>query len=112
MGDTSPTLDQTARSIDVNDPDSPVLFLGVKENHKDYLLAGDVFLLTSREDYSSLAGMEAFECGSPVICFQGVGDLCTLMTPDIGVVVDFEDTKAMAEALVDLLSDRSGGRAA
>ena len=55
MGDTSPTLDQTARSIDVNDPDSPVLFLGVKENHKDYLLAATCFLLTSREDYSSLA---------------------------------------------------------
>jgi glycosyltransferase involved in cell wall biosynthesis/predicted HAD superfamily hydrolase len=92
-------------------PENPILFLGEKTNHKDYFLACDVFLLTMREGYSSLASLEAYECGLPVICFQGVGVLAEFVTPDIGAVVDFEDTQAMAEALADILKDEDRRKA-
>ncbi|GAB6038016.1 hypothetical protein JCM15519_25750 [Fundidesulfovibrio butyratiphilus] len=105
IGGKSPAPDLDYALLGMDDPDSPVRFLGAKANYKDYLLASDLFLLASREDYSSLAGMEAYECGSPAVCFAGVGEFCQLITPDIGVVVDFEDTRAMARAVTDLIAD-------
>jgi glycosyltransferase involved in cell wall biosynthesis len=105
IGGISPETDHSRRLISLDDPECPVSFLGNKDNFKDYLIAADAYLLTSREDYSSLASLEACECSTPVICFRNVGILAGFITPDIGSVVDFEDTQAMAGALLDLLAD-------
>lgn len=111
MGREFPEEKNSELLLAADDPENPVLFIGERKNYKDYFFACDVFLLTAREGYASLAAMEAYECGSPVICFNGVANMAAFITSDIGVMVDYEDTQAMARALADLLADPAGLKA-
>ncbi|HMQ08529.1 MAG TPA: rhamnan synthesis F family protein [Saprospiraceae bacterium] len=76
-----------------------VHFLGILENPKDYLAAGDIFFLSSREDPYPLVCLEAAECGLPVICFDGAGGMPEFVGEDCGKIVPFLDTDQAAEAI-------------
>jgi len=83
--------------------DSYVTFLGLKQNSKDYLCLGDIFLLPSREDPFPLVALEAAECGLPVICFDSVaGGMPDFVEDDAGIIVPFEDVGAMAAAVMQM----------
>lgn len=87
--------------------DDHVTFLGLKKNVRDYLSAGDIFLLPSREDPFPLVALEAAECGLPIICFdRAAGGMADFVLDDAGVVVPFLDVNAMASALDRLKNDR------
>ena len=91
-------------------------FTGPTPTPKDYFLAGDLFTLPSREDCVSLVGLEACECGLPVVCFEGAGDLPAFVHPEAGLAVPHGDVRAMTEAVVALVLDaprrKALGRAA
>ena len=83
-----------------------VRFLGEAQDARSYFAAGDLFLLTSREDPFPLVCLEAADCGLPIVCFDKAGGMPDFVQDDAGYVVPFEDTKAMAEKLVALCFDR------
>ncbi|MCX6251662.1 MAG: glycosyltransferase [Bacteroidetes bacterium] len=85
--------------------DKYITFLGRKDNVMEYLRAGDVFLLPSREDPFPLVCLEAAQKGLPVICFRDAGGMPEFVEEDAGFVVPFEDTSAMAERIVTLQND-------
>ncbi|MHB8881377.1 MAG: glycoside hydrolase family 99-like domain-containing protein [Thermodesulfovibrionales bacterium] len=82
-----------------------VTFLGIKENPKEFFQAGDVFLLTSREDPFPLVALEAAECGLPVVCFSDAGGMPDFVADDVGFIVPYEDAEAMAEKVVVLMEN-------
>jgi glycosyltransferase involved in cell wall biosynthesis len=83
-----------------------VRFLGEAQDARSYFAAGDVFLLTSREDPFPLVCLEAADCGLPIVCFDKAGGMPDFVQDDAGYVVPFEDTKAMAEKLIALCFNR------
>ena len=82
-----------------------VTFLGRKENPKEYLRLGDVFVLPSREDPFPLVALEAADCGLPIICFENAGGTPELVDGDAGYVVPYEDVKTMASKLTHLMDN-------
>jgi O-antigen biosynthesis protein len=83
-----------------------VRFLGEAQDARSYFAAGDLFLLTSREDPFPLVCLEAADCGLPIVCFDKAGGMPDFVQDDAGYVVPFEDTRAMAEKLIALCFNR------
>lgn len=79
-----------------------VCFLGEVEDARSYFAAGDLFLLTSREDPFPLVCLEAADSGLPIVCFDKAGGMPDFVENDAGYVVPPGDTKAMAEKVVFL----------
>jgi glycosyltransferase involved in cell wall biosynthesis len=71
---------------------------------REWLAAGDVFVLPSREDAFPLAAVEAALAGVPILCFRsgGIGDL---VCDDAGAMVPYPDLEAMATWLIDWHDD-------
>lgn len=71
---------------------------------REWLAAGDVFVLPSREDAFPLAAVEAALAGVPILCFRsgGIGDL---VRDDAGAMVPYPDLEAMATWLIDWHDD-------
>lgn len=82
-----------------------ITFLGIKKNPREYLSAGDIFILPSREDPFPLVALEAADCGLPVLCFDGAGGMPDFVEDDAGYVVPYEDVSAMADKVGLLLGD-------
>ncbi len=87
--------------------DSYVTFLGLKNNPREYLRAGDLFLLPSREDPFPLVALEAAEWGLPVICFADAGGMPDFVGEDAGFVVPHGDVEAMAEKVALLMGNET-----
>jgi glycosyltransferase involved in cell wall biosynthesis/SAM-dependent methyltransferase len=83
--------------------DKYVTFLGFKDNPREYMQAGDVFLLSSREEPVGLVGLEAAECGLPVICFADAGGMPDFVGDDAGFIVPYGDVEAMAGKVAVLI---------
>jgi glycosyltransferase involved in cell wall biosynthesis len=82
-----------------------VTFLGLKDNPREYLRTGDIFLLPSREDPFPLVTLEAAECGLPVICFANAGGIPEFVEEDAGFVVPYENVEAMAKKVALLIEN-------
>jgi glycosyltransferase involved in cell wall biosynthesis len=85
--------------------DRYVTFLGFKDNLREYFLAGDLFLLPSREDPFPLVVLLAAECGLPTVCFADAGGMPDFVEEDAGYVVPYEDVEAMAEKVMVLMEN-------
>lgn len=85
--------------------DKHVTFMGVKDKPREYMQAGDIFLLSSREEPVGIVGLEAAECGVPVICFASAGGMPDFVGDDAGFIVPFEDVEAMAEKTAVLMKN-------
>ncbi|MGA0533605.1 glycosyltransferase family 4 protein [Hansschlegelia sp. KR7-227] len=81
-----------------------VRFVGPKADPEPYYRASDLFLMTSRMDPFPCVIHEAMACGLPVIAFEGCSGAPEAFGAS-GVVVPAEDTQAMAETAIALLSD-------
>lgn len=84
-----------------------VTFLGFKDNPKEYLKVGDLFLLPSREDPFPLVALEAAECGLPIVCYDDAGGMPEFVEEDAGFVVPYEDAEAMAEKIALLMDNEN-----
>ena len=96
-------LEAKVRKLQLEDR---VFFLGEVQEARSYFAAGDVFLLTSREDPFPLVGLEAADCGLPIICFDKAGGMPDFVENGAGYVVPLEETKTMAERLVYLCANQ------
>ena len=99
IGSDTGELEQLEAKVRKLGLEARVFFLGEAQDARSYFAAGDVFLLTSREDPFPLVCLEAADCGLPIICFDKAGGMPDFVQNDAGYVVSFEDTKGMAEKI-------------
>lgn len=89
---------------------SQVRFVGEVSTPLPFMIASDVFLLSSREDPFPLVCLEAADCGVPIICFADAGGMPDFVDSTCGVVAPYSDVPAMAHALSSLLGDETKAR--
>ncbi|MDQ1335159.1 MAG: hypothetical protein QG552_2109 [Thermodesulfobacteriota bacterium] len=87
-----------------------VIFLGQRLDIPDLLAAGDLLALSSHEEGFSNVILEAMASGLPVVATDVGGNREAVMDGITGWLVPLKDPAAMAEKILDLLSDR--GKAA
>jgi glycosyltransferase involved in cell wall biosynthesis len=74
---------------------------------QDWLIAADIFSLTSREEPFSVVMLEAAMNAIPILCFAKAGGGPELVENDAGFVIDKNDLPAMAAACIELAKDKS-----
>jgi len=80
-------------------------FVGRKDDTDIYYAGADVFVLSSREDPFPSTVMESLEVGIPVVAFKDAGGFESLLERDCGILVPFEDSLRLAEAIMELLNN-------
>ena len=85
--------------------ESRIHFLGASDEVSSVLKLFDVFVLSSRSEGVPNAVMEAMAAGLPVVATRvgGVPDI--VLDGTTGILVDTDDSRAMADAVLGLLSD-------
>jgi glycosyltransferase involved in cell wall biosynthesis len=86
--------------------DEKVTFLGNVDDVGAHLRRADLFLLTSREEPFGRVILEAASAELPVICFAGSGGAPDFVEDDAGIIVDWADPVAMADATLKLIQDQ------
>lgn len=97
--DSAPDRDQLLHDMRVLGVADKVRFTGSQANPFPHLIRANVYCLTSREDPYPLAMVEAAALGLPIVGFRGSGGVEEFAAEAGGVVVDYADTTAMAEAV-------------
>jgi glycosyltransferase involved in cell wall biosynthesis len=107
-GELRPALEARARELRIADR---VRFLGWRGDLHTVYAASDVFVLTSRNEGTPVALIEAMAAGLASVSTDvgGVRDVVT--GPDLGVLVPFADVDALAAA-VNALADAPARRSA
>jgi len=82
-----------------------VLFLGRHENPTQCFVAGDIFLLPSREDPFPLVCLEAANAKLPIVCFDKAGGMPLFVEDDAGCVVPLGDVDAMTRKVEYLVQN-------
>jgi glycosyltransferase involved in cell wall biosynthesis len=93
---------EQAKSTGVGDQ---IHFEGFQTEPQRYLLACDIFVLASHRDPCPLVISEAREAGTAIIATEIDGIPEALDNGQAGVLVPAKDSQALAEALVNLLSN-------
>jgi len=94
------------RHVNKKDLTGRVTFLGNESRVEEILPLTDLFLFPSEEESFGLAALEALACGVPVVGTLDTG-LVELVEHNVnGFLFPVGDTKSMAKAGVDLLSDK------
>lgn len=88
-----------------------VTFFGGVSTPLPFMMAADVFLLSSREDPFPLVCLEAADCGVPILCFADAGGMPDFVGSTCGEVVPYLDIPAMAKALRSLLTNEARAEA-
>lgn len=83
-----------------------VQFLGSRSDVPDILQCLDVFVLSSKEEGLPLCILEAMAAGLPVVATNVGGIPAVVRLDDNGMLVDPEDSRAMAKALLTLFADK------
>ena len=100
-GELRPSLEEQSRRLNLKN----VVFLG---NQPQSILKGiyniaNCSIVPSRREPFGLVAAEAMLCGAPVIA-TNQGGLPDFVTPDVGILVDVEDSKGLANAINSILS--------
>jgi len=81
-------------------------FVGQKELPAHYSLC-DVFVMPSKKEGFGIVFLEALACGKPVVAGNKDASVNALRDGELGLLVDPDDTRAVAEAVVSVLSRSS-----
>lgn len=74
----------------------------------DYYNLADVFILTSqKEGFPAIVHLEALSCGKPVVCGEQPGREKDLFEKEFGIVVDTDNKKDIAEAIINVLAGKA-----
>lgn len=100
-GELRPSLEEQSRKLNLKN----VVFLG---NQPQSILKGiyniaNCSIVPSRREPFGLVAAEAMLCGAPVIA-TNQGGLPDFVTPDVGILVDVEDSEGLANAINSILS--------
>lgn len=82
-----------------------VHFLGVRDDVPDLLAAADLFVLPSLWEGLSVALLEAMAAGKPIVATAVSGTVQAMSHGQTGLVVPPCDSQALADAIVQLLSN-------
>ena len=96
-------LETLVRQLDLA---SKVVFCGEQRDVGDYLSAFDISVLTSNTEGCSNAILEAMALGKPVVCTDVGGNRELVNHGETGLLVPPGDAKALAEAIISLLSNQ------
>jgi N-acetyl-alpha-D-glucosaminyl L-malate synthase BshA len=93
-----------AKKLNVHDH---VLFLGTQEYVENLLGCADIFLIPSEEESFGLAALEAMSCKTAVVG-SNIGGIPEVIDHNVnGFLHPPGDTKAMAESVLDLLTNQA-----
>jgi len=70
------------------------------------LNAADIFLMPSTAEAFGMMAVESMACGTPVIVFDGTALPDVIHAPDGGISAPAKDSKALADAITELLEDK------
>jgi glycosyltransferase involved in cell wall biosynthesis len=92
--------------------DDVVRFVGAVRNEEmaSYLNAADLYVSSSLSDGTSISLLEAMGCGLPAVVTDVPGNLEWVQPGMSGLVVPRRDSRKLAEAIVQVLSDRDLAR--
>lgn len=90
---------------------SRLAYLGHRQDVRAVYHAADAVLIPSLSEGQSLTALEAMACGLPVVASQAGGLPEIVVEGETGVLVPPGDARALADALLDLASDRDRARA-
>jgi glycosyltransferase involved in cell wall biosynthesis len=103
-GDLRVTLEGRARELGIADR---TRFVGWRRDLPTIYAAADVFALTSRNEGTPVALIEAMAAGVPGVATDVGGVPDVIARADLGILVPFGDAAAMAAAVERLLGDPS-----
>jgi glycosyltransferase involved in cell wall biosynthesis len=103
---SGPLEQEERRLVKCLEIDNKVFFIGNTNNVKKYLLASDVFVMTSKVEGIGIAALEAMAVGLPVILYDvpGLSDL--IVDNDCGYLIP-ESPSEIAKAIRKLFHDRA-----
>jgi glycosyltransferase involved in cell wall biosynthesis len=101
-GELRPELERLARDLGVA---PQVAFLGYRDDVVPYLEAADVAVLSSANEGTPVALIEAAAAARPLVGTR-VGGVADVVAPGTGRLVESGDERALAGALVELAFDR------
>jgi glycosyltransferase involved in cell wall biosynthesis len=87
-----------------------LVFLGVvptPQDMADFYAACDLLALPSDTECFALVQVEAMLCGTPVVMTDTPGGRVPVQLTGMGKIVPCDDWKALGEAIVEILEDRS-----
>jgi phosphatidyl-myo-inositol dimannoside synthase len=86
-----------------------VIFAGpiADEEKNDYYNLADVFVLPSKFEGFAIVFIEALACGIPIIASDGYGCRESLLDGEIGILIDPDDVRAIADAIVAVLQKKA-----
>ena len=102
VGPQEEQLKEQARTMGLGES---IRFLNVVNKTGELLRLLDIFILPSVQEGLGLSAMEAGACGVPVIASRVGGIPEVVMDGETGILVPSQDPKALADAIVCLLSD-------
>ncbi|ALA59899.1 glycosyltransferase family 4 protein [Nitrospira moscoviensis] len=76
----------------------------------DYYNLADVFVLPSKFEGFGIVFIESLACGVPVVASDGYGCREGLLNGEIGLLVNPDDTKMIADTIVEVLEKRASER--
>ena len=95
-------IEAQIRSLKLEDQ---VKLFGMQADVTKYLAAADIFILSSRWEGLPIALLEAMSTGLPVISTKVEGVEEVIVEGEHGLLVPIENTNALANAIIQLLSD-------
>jgi glycosyltransferase involved in cell wall biosynthesis len=101
-GELRPELERLARNLGVA---RQVTFLGYRDDVVPYLEAADMAVLSSANEGTPVALIEAAAAARPLVGTR-VGGVADVVAPGTGRLVKSGDDRALADALVELVADR------
>jgi glycosyltransferase involved in cell wall biosynthesis len=118
IGKTHPTVVKSEGEIYRNKLEERVLALGLQKNVKfintylslpillEYLQMTDVYIFSSKDPNQAVSGTFAYamSCACPIISTP-IPPALEALSSDTGLIVDFQNSKQMAKATIDLLND-------
>ncbi|TDB64487.1 glycosyltransferase family 4 protein [Arundinibacter roseus] len=102
-GPSQPFFEQIKFDIERFELQNRILLIPPTPKALDCMTRFDVFLLSSREDPYPLVVLEAALLQKPIVCFDKAGGAPELVEQDAGMVVDYLDIQATADAVLSLL---------
>jgi phosphatidylinositol alpha-1,6-mannosyltransferase len=105
-GDDRPRLEQLSRELRLSDS---VIFCGEVSSDElaDYYRLCDVFVMPSTGEGFGIVFLEALACGKPVIAGNIDASPDALRDGELGILIDPNNTDALADAIVEILTGRS-----